>query len=511
MSRASLAKARRCTARAAWIAVALTFLVGGCSDPEPPASTPSAVVEQVDSDRPNLIVVLIDTLRADHLGSYGFAGSVTPHLDRFATESVQFDRCYSSAPWTKPAVATLFTGLDPLVHRVLTHKGHLGDPQDYAKRAKVETDRLRNEFRTIAEILSEAGYTTAAVVSNPWLGRDQGFAQGFDSYDDRWRGNQVDAAKVLTRARQWLERRPRDRPFFLYLHFMDVHSPYDASEADVDAVRKSPGLGPERTLQRSELAPGMLTYLTMPDAAWARTPAFYELREWRARYAGGVHELDRKLGGFLDELRADGMLDRSLVVVTADHGEELFDHLDWGHGKSLYDHQLHVPLLVRNPQGVGGGRRVDTLVALADVMPTLAAVAKAPVPTGILGRDFSPLLRAEASSSGHVAEDGVGHAAVFATGVKWRPKEHSLRTSERKLIVDFATQRAQLFDVVTDPLEKVDRAAVAPEELASWRVRLEQHVSEMQRQAPRSVQPSTELTVETTERLRALGYLDDER
>lgn len=502
MSRVSSPLARRRATEAAWILVALSLFVCGCSDSAPPAAPPATVAAPQRLDRPNLIVVLIDTLRADHLGSYGFSGSVTPQLDRFATESVQFDRCYSSAPWTKPAVATLFTGLDPLVHRVLTHKGHLGDPQDYAKRAKVETDRLRNEFRTIAEILNEAGYTTAAVVSNPWLGRDQGFAQGFDNYDDRWRGNQVDATKVLTRARQWLARRPRDRPFFLYLHFMDVHSPYDASEADVDAVRNSPGLGPERTLKQSELAPGMLEYPKMPDAAWARTPAFYELREWRARYAGGVHGLDRKLGGFLDELRSDGVLDASLVVITADHGEELFDHLDWGHGKSLYDHQLHVPLLVRNPQGVGGGRRVDTLVALADVMPTLAAVGKAPLPAGILGRDLSPLLRAD-------GEDP-GHAAVFATGVKWRPEEHSLRTRDRKLILDFKSQRTQLFDLVADPLEKVDRSAVAPEEVASWRGRLEQHVSAMRSQA-RPIEPPAELTVETIERLRALGYLEELR
>ncbi len=508
MSHTRLSPTWRRAARAAWIVVALVVVACGCSDPAPPAASSQSVAKPSPADRPNVIVVLIDTLRADHLGSYGFQGSVTPHLDRFAKESVQFNRCFSSAPWTKPAVATLFTGLDPLVHRVLTHKGHLGDPKDYAKRAKVQTDRLRVDFLTVAEVLLDAGYATAAVVSNAWLGRDQGFAQGFESYDDRWRGNQIDATKVLTRARHWLERRPRDRPFFLYLHFMDVHAPYDANEADVDAVRSSPGLGPERTLKQSELAPGMLEYPKMPEAAWARTPAFYELREWRARYAGGLHALDRKLGGFLDELRSEGILDQSLVVITADHGEELFDHLDWGHGKNLYDHQLHVPLLVRNPKALGGGRHVDALVALADVMPTLAAVGKAPIPTGILGRDLSPLLRAEDGASPPTDDAAAGHAAVFATGVKWRPEEHSLRTRERKLIVDFAAQRAQLFDVNADPLEKEDRSATASEELGTWRGRLEQHVREMARQAPPVPTPA-ELTIETIERLRALGYLDD--
>lgn len=484
--------------------VALCLLLG-CKESPPPTPTPAAAPAThtiaPPADRPNIVVILIDTLRADHLGSYGFDGPISPNLDRLAAESVQFDRCFTQAPWTKPAVATLFTGLDPGTHQVLTHRGHLGNPKDYRPGAALQTDVLHSQLRTLAEELRDSGYATGAVVVNPWLERSQGFAQGFDDYEDRLRGNGVKANAVLQRANSWLARRPADRPFFLYLHFMDVHPPFEAAEADVEAVRDSPSLGPPRTLDRSQLAPGMLEYPKSPAAAWARTPAFFELREWRTRYAAGVHALDRELGGFFDRLRADGTLDRSLVVVVADHGEELFDHLDWGHGKNLYDHQLHVPLLIRRPGGVGGGRRVDALVALADLMPTLVATGTGRVPTGVWGRDLGPLLRGESLA--------VVHEEVFATSVKWKPGEHSLRTLRDKLIVDLDADQARLYEVDADAAESRDVAAAQLERVAELRRHLAAHLASLHSAESRAGE-SAEIPAETAERLRALGYLDEE-
>lgn len=474
----------------------------GCNDASR-VEEPSEQAVEAPAARPNIILMLVDTLRADHLGSYGFDGPISPNLDRFAAEAVLFEQCFSPAPWTKPAVATLFTGLDPLVHQVLTHRGHLGNPKDYRVRTTLETDTLRPSLRTLAEELRDAGYATGAVVVNPWLGREQGFDQGFDYYEDRLRGNEVDATAVLLKAERWLAERPKDRPFFLYLHFMDVHSPYDAAEADVDAIRGSPSLGPERTLQTTELARGMFDYPKHPKADWARTPAFFELREWRARYAGGVHALDRKIGGLLDRLRADGTLDRSVVVLTADHGEELFDHQDWGHGKNLYDHQLRIPLLVRNPGAIGAGRRVDALVALSDIMPTLVGMGGGKLPAGPIGRDLRPFLGSEPAALRL-------HDMVFATGVKWKPAEHSVRTLQHKLIVDVATGPARVFDVANDAAEKQDVATTQPQLSAELRRHLDEHLAAVIRQ-PRQSLESTELPAEVVERLRALGYLDAEK
>ena len=439
---------------------------------------------------PSILLVLVDTLRADYLGAYGFTGGISPNLDRLAAESVVFDHCFSPAPWTKPAVASLFTSLLPRTHNVLTHKGR------YIDRARpvTRTDALSARATTLAEALQAGGYATAAFVANPWVQPDQGFGQGFDHFDGRFAGNTTPAAPVLAAAQAWLATRPRDRPFFAYIHLMDVHGPYDAPAADFEAVRASPDLGPPHRLDDAEVR-AIRPYLT--GLPWVRQPGARERRTWRARYAAGVHALDRQLGPFLDALHADGTLAETVVVVVSDHGEELAEHGGWDHGFRLYDHQLHVPLIVRLPGG--RHRRVGALVDLLDLMPTLLGIAHAPMPPGLQGRDLSRLI------AGAVPDAEAG--AVVAGGVKWEPGEHAIRTPTHKLITKVPSGPARLYDLRDDPAEQRDVAADAPEVAQQLAEELARRV-QAPGAAPRFAPDQVEVPPALEERLESLGYVE---
>jgi len=447
------------------------------------------------SSRPNLILIVVDTLRADFLGSYGFQGDLSPNLDAVAAESIVFEACSAQAPWTKPSVATLFTGLHPYTHQVLTHDGRYGDGSGSAATDAQRTDALPAQARTLAEALHGAGYETAAFLANPWISRTLGFAQGFDVFDEHLTGNAVPAAPILTAASRWLDSRSDPRPFFLYLHLMEPHAPYDDPEADFAAVRDSPSLGPDRRLEPEELRavpPHLRTmpWVQRPDAAWLRT--------WRGRYAAGVRVLDRELGPFLSQVRESGLLDRSVLVFTSDHGEELCENSGWEHGDSLYEHQLHVPLFIRRARAMGGGVRVSDQVGLIDLMPTLLQIATVPPPPGLQGRDLSDLWRGGSPAS--------EPRPTIATGVKWQPNLCSLRSGTHKLIADLATGEARLYDLESDPTEQVNIAGSRPELAAELMAELVARLGEVA--AAPSLRPdSVAVSGELRQQLEALGYL----
>jgi len=442
-------------------------------------------------------MIMVDTLRADYLGSYGFRGPISPNLDRLAAESVVFDRCYSQAPWTKPAIASLFTGLDPVVHRVLTHRGRFTDKTVAAE--SLETDVLPQAAVTLAETLQAVGYDTAAFISNPWIRKAHGFDQGFAHFDERFTGNDTPADVILDSARAWLTKRDDERPYFLYLHFMDVHDPYDAPDEDVAVVRGSESLTADRQIDRKQLPPGMMRAMLDKGLPWVQSESVLSMREWRTRYAAGVRAFDRRIGPFLDELRSSGALDAAVLIVVADHGEELYEHGDWAHGKNLHDHQLRIPLIVRLPGARDGGKRIDALTALMDVMPTVADLAGAAVPPAVQGKSLVPLLR------GSTVEPL--HTGVHATGVKWQPELHSLQTRELKLIKDIESGRAVLFDSLADPGEQKNLAPERSEEVSRLGDQLDSELAAWARH-PGVGRATAPIDPQVEERLRALGYLE---
>lgn len=443
-------------------------------------------------EKPSFVFLLVDALRPDYLGAYGFEGDVSPGLDRLAYESLVFEQAYSHAPWTKPALATLFTSLYPETHGVADHEGKFSNEA----MASLRTDALPDEAMTLAEVLREEGYRTGAFVANPWLSAEYGFDQGFERYELH-----ESTESLLRAAREWLGEQSSqsaesgtDRPFFAYLHFMDVHGPFDVPRQDYQAMLSSPSLGPSRRLTKEE-------YAAMPDylkyTAWATEEERYALRGWRAKYAAGVRAFDRRITPFLDALRSSRVLDRAYLILTSDHGEELFDHGGWDHGYNLHDHQLHVPLLVRKPGASDAGRRSEGLVGLIDLMPTILSLAEVSVPPTAMGDDLSPILEGNRLDA---------EAPIFATATKRGPGAHAIRSRRYKLLYHTEHGPQALFDVVSDPGENVNLVNETREVAGRLRKQLLSHLAEVS--GTGALAPGKAPVPERLRRrLESLGYL----
>jgi arylsulfatase A-like enzyme len=443
---------------------------------------------------PPIILIFIDTLRADYLGAYGFDGPISPVLDELARDSVVFERCSSQAPWTTPSMASMMTSLYPEAHGVRLAPD---DPRDQRSWRQRWTRAIPETTVTLAEILSDRGYRTAAFVANPFLVRSLGFEQGFEVFDESAAlAKNRDSTALLESGAAWLrEATAVGEPTFLYLHLMDVHGPYTAPEDDFEAVRESPGLGPPRVLQWNEYK-RIQPYLRQP--AWAKGGEQARLRHWRGRYAAGVHAVDRRLGEFVRTLRDEGLWDRQLVVVTSDHGEELFDHGGWDHGFNLHEHQLHVPLIIRFPEDRLAGTRIGNLVRLVDLTPTFAAMAGADLPPDTIGGDILPLLvDPEAEATPRLA---------FATSVKRHPGNTSLFDGRYKLISELRRNRLRLYDIDADPRELQDISADEPELTARLADLLRAEIRRVESGTGGDGEPG-EIPEDQLERLRELGYM----
>jgi len=443
---------------------------------------------------PSVILIVIDTLRADYLGTYGFDGPISPTLDELAEESVLFESCSSQAPWTTPSIAAMMTSLYPEAHGVRLAPD---DPRDLRSWRKRWTRAIPDSTTTLAESLRDRGYRTAAFIANSFLARGLGFEQGFDTFDESAAVNRDrDSSMLLHAGLRWLRSmESTGDPTFLYLHLMDAHGPYTAPETDFQAVRGSAGLGaaeilPPRGLRRIQ------AYLRTPR--WAGNRDHNELRVWRGRYAAGVHAADRRLGRFIKALRDEGLWDSQFVVVTSDHGEELFDHGGWDHGYNLHEHQLHVPLIIRLPKGHLGGTRVADLVRLVDLMPTLLDLSGADVPLGMIGLDLLPLAaRLEGEDTRRLA---------FATSVKDHLSKTSIFDGRFKLISDLTKRQFRLYDIAADPEERTNLATAEPGIVERLSERLREEIG---RVAPGESTTGEvgKIPQEQLDRLRELGYL----
>jgi arylsulfatase A-like enzyme len=331
-------------------------------DPEQCRWSSSAFVPStLEAETPNVLMILGDTVRRDALGAYGAPAGATPILDALAASGVRFDQARAQSSWTLPSVASLFTSR--WCHEV-TNWADQGE-------------KIPEAATTLAELFRARGYATAGFTANVLLQKDTGFTQGFESW---WvpaveRSLWTDALTTADRVIRWLGVHQR-RPFLCYVHLVDPHSPYCPPERRP----KDPGAPVPGDMSRSFWGKRPL-----PDAA--------ELSEWRRLYAEEVRLLDRGVGRILSVLEPE-VRRRTHVVFVSDHGEEFLEHGFIGHGWSLYDELLRVPLLVAGP-GLPAGRVVREPVGLVDLLPTLAGLAgiPAPAPRSWRGVDLSSGLR----------------------------------------------------------------------------------------------------------------------
>jgi len=411
----------------------------------------------------NVLLISIDTLRADRLGCYGYDRPTSPALDALARDGTLFEKVVATSPWTVPSHASIFTGRFPHAHGVVS-----------------ERDRLADDIPVLAELLRARGMRTAAVVQTTWLSKAQGFARGFDSFQQI--PDHAEGGVLVTRGGEAFLRAFSTQPFFLFLHYYDVHSEYRPRpryEEQFAAGYDGPVDGTAMQLQEIRER-----YLVLSPRDREHLSSLYDAE---------IRQLDDALAGLFATLDELGVRDETLVVVTSDHGEEFLEHGNVLHGRTMYREVLDVPLIVTGP-GVPRGERVASLASLADVLPTILGRLGLPLPEAIDGVDlFRPALASPTERR------------VVAAGDHNNTEPDSLRMIQdlrHKLIVDRVHGEARLFDLERDPGEHQDVSAQNPERTAELRRELDTHV-ERRRQAPER----SALTEEEKERLRSLGYL----
>jgi arylsulfatase A-like enzyme len=454
------------------VVLALAAAVGGCRSE---TSNPARAV----------IVVDIDTLRADHLGTYGYARATSPNLDAFARRGVRFDWAFSQAPYTLPSQTSILTGLYPSRHLVL-HEG----------------DKLAPDTVTLAERFADSGFITAAFVDGGFLKAHFGLDQGFATYFDLNGGG---VREGEGRIREWLERH-RGEKFFLFIHTYDVHTPYAPPEpfrarfaSLVDAP--SPGFAPTsealEAVRVSQYGPAPL-----------RLPA-NDLAHAEALYDGEIAYVDDWFGRLTASIAELGLADSTVVAVVSDHGEEFAEHGSLLHEK-LYTTVTRVPLLLAGP-GLPADRSVAAVVETIDLAPTLLELAGVPTgdtregaveparPGSMEGRSLLSHFASPGEAEAAGAEWAVVESPFFGVQRSWFDATHHL-------ILSLATGRAELYRYREDLGEQHDLSAASPAELRLGLAKLRR----WSRERPAAALVESEkvsLPPEVEASLRALGYL----
>jgi len=447
---------------------------------------------------PDIFIILIDTLRADHLGCYGHRGGHSPNLDTIATEGVSFERAISQAPWTQPAIASLFSSHYPSVHKVINY----GQACDSVLRGAPKVVVFNDSFVTLAEVLRQAGYQTAAFVSNPFVLHEFGFAQGFEHFDASFAANSTPGSVVNDAALAWLRQRKPDRPSFCFLHYMDVHGPYEARPEFLDPLLDEVEAMPDkRKLSHEEIK--KLTYLfALPNTFTDidRHNRLNTYREyWVARYNACIREVDNYIKSLRVQLEQMGLWDDAYVIVTADHGEALLEHGNWEHGFSVHHPEVNVPLFLRWPGVLSAGKRIRGTVQLIDLMPTLIDQLKLPKAKGLQGRS----LMKEITGRQNLVEE----TAAFAEGVKSGPEQNAIYLGSWKMMVIPSKRLRELYFLVDDPLEQNELSARNPQKVQELTKILQEQITLNNLLGSAISTEKVPLTPEQQNRLRSLGYL----
>jgi arylsulfatase A-like enzyme len=439
--------------------------------------------EATRSPRPlNLIVILVDTLRADHLGHHGYARATSPRLDSLAEDSVVFLRHTAHASRTGPSVATLFTGLHARSHGVVNPLSH------FDAKGTLDSSRL-----TLAEILSEEGYRCAGFAANPNVSERFGFAQGFERYQlFRWA-----KAEVLNRAAlAWIEERTAEAeprpPFCLYLHYVDPHSPY---EAPASFAKKfvSPDYRGRITGAHRQLDEVVAGRLELDED---------DLDQLRALYDAEIRYLDDQLGVLLVDLAAKGLLDESLIVFVSDHGEEFLDHDSVLHGYTLYEEQLRIPLMIRHPELPA--RQISRLSRQVDVLPTLLELLGVAIPETLQGESLVAAMQGE--DRPELGDERPVFAQASLRAVKTVALDSYARGDWKLIETRVPEARRQLFNLRDDPQEARDRLASEPEVAARMSAELQRFRDAL----PVGHSETVPLSEEEIRELQSLGYLPDQ-
>jgi arylsulfatase A-like enzyme len=443
-----------------------------------------------DAERPNVILISIDSLRADHLSCYGYDQPTSPQIDRLAIEGARFRTAVSSTSWTLPSHAAMFTSLRDSAHGLVDNGLRLGEVH-----------------HTLAETLQASGYQTAGFYGGPYLHPTFGLDQGFEVYVNCMTelGEELSEDWIRLQARTELGAShaditgPRlkehvqywrggmdDRPYFLFLHMWDVHYDYIPPQEYVEMFDPdyTGSLSGHRFGANEDIHPQM-------------DPR--DLQHLVALYDGEIRFTDDILRDILEGLRQQGLLDNTLVVVTADHGEEFFEHGGKGHQRTLFDEVLLVPLIFHWPGVIARSQTIEDQVGIVDIMPTILGLLGIEAKGPMQGRDLTPLLRGES----------LPQAAVLTELLVGRKEFRALRTRSGKIISE-ARRNYAYFDLDRDAQERQPQQGGEDFQQAFQDLRryVEEAGSLNQTFGGQSVEPRS-IDPEMFELLQSLGYLEE--
>ncbi|MBW2271915.1 MAG: sulfatase [Deltaproteobacteria bacterium] len=453
-----------------------------------------------EEPRPSVLLVYIDTLRADHLASYGYPRETSPFFDRLAREGVRFTRAYAPSPWTYPSSASLMTGLYPATHGAIR-------PGKVRKRFKdMAPIKLAPEFTTMAEVLEGAGIRTALFAANAYLGF--GVQQGFGTYEF----TSAKAAEQSDYVIRWLQGLGADERFMLVAHYIDVHAPNAPPLNDVSEFYEGEG-----ELNEAEARYYGRMQKQFGDGAPEALPGFEIFRRNRlALYDASIRHVDREVERIWDTLAELGRSEDTLVILTADHGEAFWEHAalekareeyprdrhGMGHGHSFFEELVRIPLILRHPS-FHGGDTIPVKVSLVDLRPTVLDFMGVDDPSPVEGHSLLPWMRGVPAPKRPLLFDAVAYGR----------NKSAILYGGRKLVVSEGAPPL-LFNLREDPGESRDLAAEDSATLERLRVELAERLERSRELGERirrgAALETGELSAEQRESLKALGYLEED-
>ncbi len=458
---------------------------------EPEPATPTSTAKQ--ESRPpvpsaeRVVLIVVDNLRADRLGAYGYRDHpVTPAMDRLAEQGILFENFHAASPWTAPSFGTMLTGVAPTVHRVgwRLHKSAKTGRESMG----VRITQLNPQIPTLCELIVDV--TCGAIVTNSFLHPAFGFDRGFTTYDHKNASlSRCRPADEVTRtAETWLKEHA-DQPFFLMVHYFDPHMSYNPP---VKYVRQF-AAGPRGRIK--------VPFANHSDARTGKlNPTEREKAFIRGLYNGEVRFVDDQIDVLVNKMNQMGLLENSWLVVTADHGEEQFDHGSFDHGHRYEEEVTRLPLIIRPPGGKWrAGTRIPYSTRHADLVPTILEWLDKPKPAHLSGRSLMPLI---------TGEETAHRVAYMEYNLYWKQRS-SLFDGRYKLIRDVEGEKGFMYDLKEDPAEKKRLKAGHPRygEMDRQLAALRKQLSEIAKSTAATT-PGVALPDEVVKSLRSLGYIE---
>jgi arylsulfatase A-like enzyme len=454
--------------------IVLILACGGGAETEAPKPKENVGQAVPTGTQHNVILVLADALRADRLGPHGYSGrNTSPAIDSLAEESTVFVNAIAQNAWTIPSVASLFTGVYPRSHRALK----------YQKGKNVEMDTLSMDHETLAEQFKAAGYATNALMKSTVIDSSKGFCQGFEACTvvegkSAWDNSGEDLTDAAT---AWMDTQTGDKPYFLYLHYMDPHSPY---------IPPEPWHSKYTEGYKGELTGRHKDYVPFQQGKASATPE--ELQQLSGVYDGSVEYWDHQIGRLIADLKAKGRWENTLLVITGDHGEALGERGNYFHG-NLFQENIHVPLIFKVP-GVKA-QRISQYVQMMDIGPTLTTLTGVKASTQWQGKDQAPaILKGENTSQVVYSEYAHTKMVIDPNGLK-------LILGEK--------ESPLLFDLKVDPLESKNLAGERSGDLARLKAAVSRTFNQSMEAADQfSVAAPVAVDEAHVDEMKALGYIE---